>query len=154
MSGEFEIFPSVSHVSIEGNSPPNFDESPTKSARPDEFSPLTFDESEGPTKRTIVDLIGKQIWKKSDSVSDRKEDLTYFPDYEWVQDNLKSSAMEQPSSPLRAVTSAGTESPKSSTSSGELPSRESPLKKNSHVHPKLPGYDTIAAQFQSLQSNR
>lgn len=69
-------------------------------------------------------------------------------------DNLKSSAMEQPSSPLRTVTPAGTESPKSSTSSGELPSRESSLKRASHVHPKLPDYDTLAAQFQSLRSNR
>ncbi|KAI8553612.1 hypothetical protein RHMOL_Rhmol05G0029300 [Rhododendron molle] len=70
------------------------------------------------------------------------------------KENPKSSALEQSSSPLRTVKSAGTESPRSSTSSGELPSRESSLKKASHVHPKLPDYDTIAAQFQSLRSNR
>ncbi|GMQ06223.1 hypothetical protein CsSME_00050885 [Camellia sinensis var. sinensis] len=73
-------------------------------------------------------------------------------------ENLKSSATEQPSSPLRTVTSASTESPKTSTStltsSRDHPSRESSLKKGSHVHPKLPDYDTIAAQLQSLRTNR
>lgn len=69
-------------------------------------------------------------------------------------EKLKSSATEQPSSPLRTVTSASTESLKTSASSRDPPSRESSLKKGSHVHPKLPDYDTIAAQLQSLRTNR
>uniref|UniRef100_A0A5B6ZA71 Uncharacterized protein n=1 Tax=Davidia involucrata TaxID=16924 RepID=A0A5B6ZA71_DAVIN len=71
------------------------------------------------------------------------------------EESSKSSVMEQPSSLLRkTVTSGSTESPKTSTPSGKTPSRESSFKKASHVHPKLPDYDTIAAQFQSLRLNR
>ncbi|XP_057468196.1 uncharacterized protein LOC130757478 [Actinidia eriantha] len=79
--------------------------------------------------------------KSDSSVSTRKE-------------NLKSSATEQPSSPLKTAKSGSTESPKASTSSGETPSRESSLNKASHVHPKLPDYDTLTAHFLSLRVNR
>ncbi|GFS43289.1 regulator of Vps4 activity in the MVB pathway protein [Actinidia rufa] len=79
--------------------------------------------------------------KSDSSVSTRKE-------------NLKSSVTEQPSSPLKTAKSGSTESPKASTSSGETPSRESSLKKTSHVHPKLPDYDTLTAHFLSLRVNR
>uniref|UniRef100_A0A5B6Z968 Uncharacterized protein n=1 Tax=Davidia involucrata TaxID=16924 RepID=A0A5B6Z968_DAVIN len=58
------------------------------------------------------------------------------------------SIMEPPSATLRkTVTSGSTESPKTSTPRRETPSRE----KGSHVHPKLPDYDTITAQFESLR---
>ncbi|XAR67102.1 hypothetical protein NMG60_11013537 [Bertholletia excelsa] len=70
------------------------------------------------------------------------------------QENLKPSVGKKLSSPLKTVSSASTESSKTSTSTVEPPSRESSLKKASHVHPKLPDYDTIAAQFQSLRLNR
>ncbi|PSS15531.1 Flocculation protein [Actinidia chinensis var. chinensis] len=70
------------------------------------------------------------------------------------KENLKSSATERPSSPLKTAKSGSTESPKASTSSGEAPSRESSLKKASHVHPKLPDYDTLTAHLQSLRVNR
>ncbi|KAH7686410.1 Vacuolar protein sorting-associated protein Ist1 protein [Dioscorea alata] len=36
----------------------------------------------------------------------------------------------------------------------KIPSRESSFKSVSHVHPKLPDYDTIVAQFQALRANR
>ncbi|GFY80420.1 regulator of Vps4 activity in the MVB pathway protein [Actinidia rufa] len=67
------------------------------------------------------------------------------------KENLKSSATERPLSPLKTAKSGSTESPKASTSSGEAPSRESSLKKASHVHPKLPDYDTLTAHLQSLR---
>lgn len=41
-----------------------------------------------------------------------------------------------------------------SSSSAEPPSRENSLKKASHVHPKLPDYEALAARFQSLRVNR
>lgn len=56
----------------------------------------------------------------------------------------KHSAVEQSLSFHKTATS----------SSGEAPSRESSLKKASHVHPKLPDYDSLAAHFQSLKQNR
>ncbi|KAM0932542.1 putative vacuolar protein sorting-associated protein Ist1 [Dioscorea sansibarensis] len=45
---------------------------------------------------------------------------------------------------------------KSQVNSGspKIPSRESSFKSVSHVHPKLPDYDTIVAHFQSLRANR
>lgn len=64
----------------------------------------------------------------------------------------KPLVVDQPSSPLKTATSSGTEPLR--TSSGEAPSRESSLNKASHVHPKLPDYDSFAAHFQSLRQNR
>ncbi|KAA8534875.1 hypothetical protein F0562_029909 [Nyssa sinensis] len=70
------------------------------------------------------------------------------------KESSKSSVMEQPSNPLRnTVTPGSTESPKTSTPSAP-PSRENSGKRASHVHPKLPDYDTIAAQLQALRMNR
>ncbi|XP_020272020.1 uncharacterized protein LOC109847182 isoform X2 [Asparagus officinalis] len=43
---------------------------------------------------------------------------------------------------------------KYSISSGESVSRESSLQKASHTHPKLPDYDSLAAYFHSLRTNR
>ncbi|ONK69994.1 uncharacterized protein A4U43_C05F29100 [Asparagus officinalis] len=43
---------------------------------------------------------------------------------------------------------------RSSSLSGESVSRESSLNQASHVHPKLPDYESLAARFQSLRSNR
>lgn len=63
-----------------------------------------------------------------------------------AEEKQKPSAME-----LKSTTSSGTETSK--TSSGEAPSRESSLKKASHVHPKLPDYDSFAAHFQSLRQD-
>ncbi|KAL6974680.1 hypothetical protein U1Q18_028862 [Sarracenia purpurea var. burkii] len=54
----------------------------------------------------------------------------------------------------KTLASASSETPKTSTSSREALSRESSFTKASHVHPKLPDYDTIAAQLQSLRLNR
>ncbi|CAD5190716.1 unnamed protein product [Musa acuminata subsp. malaccensis] len=45
------------------------------------------------------------------------------------------------------------EKPTSSSSSEKPTSRESSFKNASHVHPKLPDYDSIAAHFQSLRAN-
>ncbi|RWR78125.1 filaggrin isoform X2 [Cinnamomum micranthum f. kanehirae] len=66
-----------------------------------------------------------------------------------------SSFSEQPPKPSsRTVTSGRDESQKSSSSSGGSTSRESSLKTASHVHPKLPDYDTLAAHLGSLRSDR
>ncbi|KAJ0971393.1 hypothetical protein J5N97_019352 [Dioscorea zingiberensis] len=40
------------------------------------------------------------------------------------------------------------------TDGPKVPSRESSFKSVSHVHPKLPDYDTIVAHFQALRANR
>ncbi|KAH7651252.1 Vacuolar protein sorting-associated protein Ist1 protein [Dioscorea alata] len=43
--------------------------------------------------------------------------------------------------------------PKTSSSTEGLSSREDSLKKSSHVHPKLPDYESLAAHFHSLRAN-
>ncbi|XP_050218077.1 uncharacterized protein LOC126668897 [Mercurialis annua] len=69
--------------------------------------------------------------------------------------NLKPSVREQSSSrPSRTVTSGGAESTKTSVSRADPPSRENSIDKASHVHPKLPDYDTITAHLLSLRQNR
>ncbi|CAK9152752.1 unnamed protein product [Ilex paraguariensis] len=70
-------------------------------------------------------------------------------------ESLKSSVQKQPSSSLlKTVPSDSNGNPKTSTSSGEIPSRENSINKASHVHPKLPDYDTITAHLLSLRTNR
>ncbi|GAB4852733.1 hypothetical protein Ancab_016942 [Ancistrocladus abbreviatus] len=68
----------------------------------------------------------------------------------------ETSAKEKPTGPSKDVTSGGsaTEGLNTSNLSTKTPSRENSDKKASHVHPKLPDYDTIAAQMQSLRMNR
>ncbi|XP_027070344.1 uncharacterized protein [Coffea arabica] len=69
------------------------------------------------------------------------------------EEKRKSSGLEQPKSSERKLeTSDSTENQK--TASGSAFSREDSLKKASHVHPKLPDYDTLAAKFQALRTNR
>ncbi|CAN1340742.1 IST1-like protein [Linum perenne] len=46
------------------------------------------------------------------------------------------------------------ESAKASGSAGETPSRQDSINRASHVHPKLPDYDTFAAHLLSLRQNR
>ncbi|KAJ9688217.1 hypothetical protein PVL29_014103 [Vitis rotundifolia] len=71
------------------------------------------------------------------------------------KESSKFPAIEQQSNPVpKTVASGGSESSKTSSSSTELPSRENSIKKASHVHPKLPDYETLAARFQSLRVNR
>ncbi|XP_059634859.1 uncharacterized protein LOC132277129 [Cornus florida] len=71
------------------------------------------------------------------------------------EESSESSRVEQPSSvPQKTKTSDGIESPKMSASSGETADEENTVKKASHVHPKLPDYDLIAARLQSLRSNQ
>lgn len=59
----------------------------------------------------------------------------------------KSSGSEQ-----KLETSYSTENQK--MASGSTVSREDSLKKASHVHPKLPDYDTLLAKFQALRTNQ
>ncbi|XP_031252404.1 uncharacterized protein LOC116110317 isoform X1 [Pistacia vera] len=67
------------------------------------------------------------------------------------EESLRSSAKEQPSYSLpKKVTTGTAESLKTSSSSVESPSKE----KASHVHPKLPDYETLTAHLQSLRKNR
>ncbi|KAK9141938.1 hypothetical protein Syun_011338 [Stephania yunnanensis] len=63
-----------------------------------------------------------------------------------------SAAVKQQSTPLSSATSRDTGTSKSP--SLDVGSRENSLKKASHVHPKLPDYDSFAAHFESLRSNR
>ncbi|XP_010262217.1 PREDICTED: uncharacterized protein LOC104600776 [Nelumbo nucifera] len=64
-----------------------------------------------------------------------------------------SSAVEQPSNPQKTLPSGSGESSKISGSNEGSVSREN-LPKASHVHPKLPDYETFAAHFHSLRSNK
>ncbi|GAV62190.1 Ist1 domain-containing protein [Cephalotus follicularis] len=66
------------------------------------------------------------------------------------EESLKSSAREPPIHLPKIVTSGSTETSKSSSSSSESPSGEKP----SHVHPKLPDYDSITEHLQSLRKNQ
>ncbi|KAJ6812929.1 uncharacterized protein M6B38_146335 [Iris pallida] len=71
----------------------------------------------------------------------------------------KSSAREESpkssqQSSTERVVPANTEKTKSPHSSGGSSSRENSLKNPAHTHPKLPDYDSLAAHFQSLRSNR
>ncbi|XP_037493103.1 uncharacterized protein LOC105637790 isoform X2 [Jatropha curcas] len=71
------------------------------------------------------------------------------------EESMKSSSREQPSNPpSRTASSSGAESAKSSSSHGNAPSRENSINKASHVHPKLPDYDTLTAHLLSLRQNR
>lgn len=71
------------------------------------------------------------------------------------KESSKYPAIEQQSNPVpKTVASGGSESSKPSSSSTEPPSRENSIKKASHVHPKLPDYESLAARFQSLRVNR
>ncbi|KAG2718249.1 hypothetical protein I3760_03G210500 [Carya illinoinensis] len=67
-------------------------------------------------------------------------------------DSLKSSTRKHSSGSFPKIpTSGSTEIPKSASSSADwTPSKE----KASHVHPKLPDYDVVAAYFQSLRQGR
>ncbi|KAF8400971.1 hypothetical protein HHK36_014274 [Tetracentron sinense] len=67
---------------------------------------------------------------------------------------LESPAVKPSNSLPKTLSSESTVSPKTSSSSGGTASRENSLKKASHVHPKLPDYETFAAHFHSLRSNR
>ncbi|CAK7352690.1 unnamed protein product [Dovyalis caffra] len=70
------------------------------------------------------------------------------------EEKLKSLAQEQPfNSPPKTVATGSTRSSKTSNSHGEMPSRENSINKASHVHPKLPDYDTFAAHLLSLRQN-
>ncbi|KAL2553614.1 uncharacterized protein Fot_07233 [Forsythia ovata] len=79
------------------------------------------------------------------------------PAYATVQESKisrKSSDIEQPSSPQpKKEALESSENPKP-TSSKTSSNKENNATKASHVHPKLPDYDTIAAQLQSLRRNR
>ncbi|XP_019175802.1 PREDICTED: uncharacterized protein LOC109171130 [Ipomoea nil] len=68
-----------------------------------------------------------------------------------LDENSKSSA-ELPSRLTQA--SGISETFEASRSSDNMLAREENTKKASHVHPKLPDYDSLAAQLQSLRMNR
>ncbi|XP_058068079.1 uncharacterized protein LOC131217238 [Magnolia sinica] len=66
-----------------------------------------------------------------------------------------SSAVEQPSKlALKTVISGSNEIPKLSSLTVRSTSRENSQKSASHVHPKLPDYDSLAAHLESLRSDR
>lgn len=64
---------------------------------------------------------------------------------------LRSSERKQPSTSVpKIISSVSAKSLRAQTSSGKGPSKRSA----SHVHPKLPDYDTLTAHFNSLRQNR
>ncbi|TYI25149.1 hypothetical protein ES332_A05G031400v1 [Gossypium tomentosum] len=67
-----------------------------------------------------------------------------------VGGTLKSSEKEQVSSPVRKSISSGSAKSSKAQTSIEGSSKESAT----HVHPKLPDYDTLAAHLNSLRQNR
>ncbi|XP_011010805.1 PREDICTED: uncharacterized protein LOC105115575 [Populus euphratica] len=69
------------------------------------------------------------------------------------EETLNSSAQEQPFSSPKPVATDSAQSSKTSSTHGETPSRENSINKPSHVHPKLPDYDTFAAHLLSLRQN-
>ncbi|XP_077209774.1 uncharacterized protein LOC143845350 [Tasmannia lanceolata] len=72
---------------------------------------------------------------------------------ETVKSAEPSSAVEHPTLPKPKTLISGTnKSPKSS--GGVSTSSENSVRSSSHVHPKLPDYDTLASHFESLRSNR
>ncbi|XP_058074034.1 uncharacterized protein LOC131222841 isoform X2 [Magnolia sinica] len=56
--------------------------------------------------------------------------------------------------PPKTVTSGSNGTPKPGSLNEGSTSRENSLKSLSHVHPKLPDYDTLKAQFELLRTNR
>ncbi|OVA11767.1 protein of unknown function DUF292 [Macleaya cordata] len=75
-------------------------------------------------------------------------------------ENRPSKPIPQPETvgstetPAEDVSARSTKTSKPSISTEGSASRENSLKKAGHVHPKLPDYDTFAAHFESLRSNR
>ncbi|KAI6679591.1 hypothetical protein NL676_033472 [Syzygium grande] len=74
------------------------------------------------------------------------------------EDSPRSPARAQPSLTIKkkasSTKSETSKSSKAATPSLESASREDSLKRASHVHPKLPDYDTFAATMQALRANR
>ncbi|XP_031108038.1 uncharacterized protein LOC116012603 isoform X1 [Ipomoea triloba] len=71
------------------------------------------------------------------------------------EEKRKTPTTEQASQfDRKTQSSSNTQTPKASGSSGSTLAREESTKKPSHVHPKLPDYENIAAQLQSLRMNR
>ncbi|XP_016473114.1 uncharacterized protein LOC107795064 [Nicotiana tabacum] len=70
------------------------------------------------------------------------------------QEGSRKSRVEQPSSSAQmAAASGSSDALKAPASSGDKFSRKDSMNKASHVHPKLPDYDDIAAKLQSLRMN-
>lgn len=66
-----------------------------------------------------------------------------------------SSTVEQTSSGLTKLgATSSLPNPKTSKLIGEPPTREDSTKRASHVHPKLPDYDSIASRLQSLRTDK
>ncbi|KAK9697209.1 hypothetical protein RND81_08G021500 [Saponaria officinalis] len=64
------------------------------------------------------------------------------------KNSFSPADVEKPETPTRARI------PRASVSSEKAPSRENSGKNLSHVHPKLPDFETFAAHLQSLRANR
>lgn len=70
------------------------------------------------------------------------------------EEKRKTSTEQAFRSDRKTQSSSNTQTPKAPGSSGSTLAREESTKKPSHVHPKLPDYDNIAAQLQALRMNR
>lgn len=71
-----------------------------------------------------------------------------------IGNETTSVPTRQPTRSINAVETGGSSSVPYSKSHVEPKTVISPVKKGSHVHPKLPDYDSIAARFESLRTSR
>eukprot|EP00268_Persea_americana_P018674 TRINITY_DN1940_c0_g3_i4.p1 TRINITY_DN1940_c0_g3~~TRINITY_DN1940_c0_g3_i4.p1 ORF type:complete len:1364 (+),score=349.84 TRINITY_DN1940_c0_g3_i4:299-4390(+) len=162
---------SIHKESMQSSQPSSFSKQPSKpssrtvisghdeSMQP--FQPSSFSEQPSkPSSRTVISghdesMQPFQPSSFSEQPSKPSSRTVISGHDESMQPFQPSSFSEQPSKPSsRTVTSGRDESQKSSSSSGGSTSRESSLKTASHVHPKLPDYDKLAAHLGSLRSDR
>ncbi|KAF8036392.1 hypothetical protein BT93_C2182 [Corymbia citriodora subsp. variegata] len=119
----------------------------SKEKKGESFSETKRSSREETSKSTAKDQALSSISKKtSSSKSGMRED------------SLKSTVIEQPSLPTQKKVSSAksetSESSKAPTPTLQSASREDSSERASHVHPKLPDYDTFAATLRSLRANR
>ncbi|XP_039165843.1 protein lingerer-like [Eucalyptus grandis] len=116
----------------------------SKEAKGEPISETKRSSREETSKSTAMEQPSSSISKKTSS---SKSGMS--------EDRPKPTAREQPSLPIRKKVSSAksgmSESSKAATPSLESASREDSFNRASHVHPKLPDYDTFAATMQSLE---
>ncbi|KAK2986637.1 hypothetical protein RJ640_001743 [Escallonia rubra] len=113
--------------------------------------------AETPPKHQSQRGSADQLGSREQSSSGKQVATKPVPEskYPSREGSLKKSAVEQTSSPQRKASSPGSsDNPKTSTLRESTSIKESTDKRASHVHPKLPDYETLAAQFESLRANR
>ncbi|KAG1346407.1 sericin 1 [Cocos nucifera] len=123
----------------------------------------TINPSEMPTVSDMENMASQSSFYATESFSNKR---THARNLDWKESSKSlqpnSSAEHSLVTPLKTESSTLTQSlvpdnganSKTYSSSRESSSHGSSRKNASHVHPKLPDYDSIMAHFQSLRSNR